>query len=62
VSWTRFTGPGAPAQPGVHPAQYLVEDVLRTATAAGDSSVMERLLDVLATPYGYDRDVPGFTT
>ena len=52
-SGRRGRGPDAPAQPGVHPAQSQ-----RGGGAAGrnrrdDFSVMQRLLEVLATPYDY---------
>jgi uncharacterized protein YdiU (UPF0061 family) len=39
-----------------------VEEALQAATGSGDVSVMERLLDVLATPYDHQRDLPAFTT
>ena len=46
--------------PVVIPRNAHVEEALQAATN-GDVSVMERLLDVLATPYDHDRDVPLFT-
>ncbi|MBA2301985.1 MAG: YdiU family protein [Acidobacteria bacterium] len=41
---------------------HRVEEALQAATTAGDFSVMERLLDVLATPYDHGRDLPMFST
>ena len=49
------------ANPAVIPRNHLVEAALQAATTTGDLSVMTRLLDVLATPYDHDRDVPAFT-
>jgi uncharacterized protein YdiU (UPF0061 family) len=46
--------------PAVIPRNHNVEAAL-TAATAGDLSMMERLLEVLATPYDHDRDVPTFT-
>ena len=37
-----------------------VEEALEAASA-GNLSVMERLLDVLAAPYDHERDVPVFS-
>jgi serine/tyrosine/threonine adenylyltransferase len=48
--------------PAVIPRNYHVEEALEAATSAGDFSVMERLLDVLATPYDHGRDVPAFSS
>jgi protein adenylyltransferase len=48
--------------PAFIPRNHLVEEALRAATTAGDLSVMERLLDILATPYDHDRDLPKFST
>jgi serine/tyrosine/threonine adenylyltransferase len=45
--------------PAFIPRNRLVEDALQAATA-GDLSPMERLLDVLATPYDHERDLPAF--
>jgi hypothetical protein len=39
-----------------------VEAALQAAAGEGDASVMEGLLDVLATPYDHDRDLPSFRT
>jgi len=39
--------------PAVIPRNHKVEEALEAATAAHDFSVMERLLDVLRTPYDY---------
>jgi uncharacterized protein YdiU (UPF0061 family) len=43
--------------PAFIPRNHKVEEALQAA-AADDYSVMERLLDVLATPYDHDRDLP----
>jgi uncharacterized protein YdiU (UPF0061 family) len=48
--------------PAVIPRNHLVEAALRAATDEHDTSVMERLLDVLATPYDHDRDLPAFSS
>jgi serine/tyrosine/threonine adenylyltransferase len=47
--------------PAFIPRNHKVEEALQAATLAGDFSVMERLLDVLATPYDHERDEPAFT-
>jgi len=49
------------ATPAVIPRNHLVEAALQAATTIGDLSVMTRLLDVLATPFDHDRDLPSFT-
>ena len=46
--------------PAIIPRNHNVEAAL-TAAAGGDFSVMERLLDVLATPYDHERDLPMFS-
>ena len=46
--------------PAFIPRNHLVEAALQAATNGGDHSVMERLLDVLATPYDHGRDLPSF--
>jgi len=43
------------------PRNHNVEAALAAATARQDYAVMHRLLDVLATPYDYDRDLPAFS-
>ena len=48
--------------PAFIPRNHNVEEALQAATSAGDYSVMERLLDVLATPYDHGRDLPMFST
>jgi uncharacterized protein YdiU (UPF0061 family) len=48
--------------PAVIPRNHLVEAALQAATDGHDLSVMERVLDVLATPYDHERDLPEFTT
>ena len=47
--------------PAFIPRNHLVEEALRAATTQ-DLSVMERLLEVLATPYDHHRDLPKFST
>ncbi len=48
--------------PAFIPRNHNVEEALEAATSADDYSVMERLLDVLATPYDHARDLPKFST
>ena len=47
--------------PAVIPRNHHVEAALAAATTGHDFSVMERLLDVLATPYDHGRDLPMFS-
>jgi uncharacterized protein YdiU (UPF0061 family) len=47
--------------PAFIPRNHKVEEALQAA-AAGDFSVMDRLLDVLVTPYDHQRDLPMFST
>jgi uncharacterized protein YdiU (UPF0061 family) len=47
--------------PAVIPRNHKVEEALEAATTAADLSPMERLLDVLATPYDHDRELPTFS-
>jgi uncharacterized protein YdiU (UPF0061 family) len=47
--------------PAFIPRNHNVEEALQAATSADDYSVMERLLDVLATPYDHGRDSPIFS-
>jgi uncharacterized protein YdiU (UPF0061 family) len=46
--------------PAFIPRNHKVEEALQAASS-GDFSVMERLLEVLATPYDHDRDLPAFS-
>jgi serine/tyrosine/threonine adenylyltransferase len=46
--------------PAFIPRNHHVEAALLAATDGGDLSVMEGLLEVLATPYDHDRDQPTF--
>jgi uncharacterized protein YdiU (UPF0061 family) len=48
--------------PAFIPRNHKVEDALQAATASGDLSAMDRLLEVLATPYDHGRDLPMFST
>ena len=48
--------------PAFIPRNHNVEEALEAATSADDYSVMERLLDVLATPYDHERDSPTLST
>jgi uncharacterized protein YdiU (UPF0061 family) len=47
--------------PAVIPRNHNVEQALLAATARDDFSVMERLLEVLSTPYDHERDLPMFS-
>ena len=47
--------------PAFIPRNHLVEEALAAAANEHDYSVMQRLLDVLARPYDYERDLPMFT-
>jgi len=47
--------------PAFIPRNQNVEDALVAATGSDDFSVMERLLEVLATPYDHERDLPMFS-
>jgi serine/tyrosine/threonine adenylyltransferase len=48
--------------PAIIPRNHNVEEALHAATIAGDYSVMERLLDVLAAPYDHGRELSMFST
>jgi uncharacterized protein YdiU (UPF0061 family) len=47
--------------PAFIPRNHLVEQALAAATDDHDYGVMQRLLEVLARPYDYERDLPMFT-
>ena len=47
--------------PAFIPRNHNVEEALTAATTNHDLSVMERLLDVLASPYDHTRDLPAFS-
>src|SRR4029077_15345942 len=47
--------------PAFIPRNHNVEAPLHAATSTDDYSVMARLLDVLATPYDHDRDLPMYS-
>ena len=47
--------------PACIPRNHLVEEALLAATSRNDYSVMARLLEVLATPYDHERDLPIFS-
>ena len=47
------------SNPAFIPRNHTVEEALAAANG-GDLSVMQRLLDVLATPYDHDRDAPEY--
>src|ERR1700681_2010229 len=47
--------------PAFIPRNHNVEEALLAATSRDDFSVMERLLEVLATPYDHERDLPVFS-
>jgi len=48
--------------PAFIPRNRHVEEALAAATDGNDLSVLHRLLDVLATPYDHERDLPQFST
>jgi serine/tyrosine/threonine adenylyltransferase len=48
--------------PAFIPRNHNIEEALHAATTADDYSVLDRLLDVLATPYDHGRDLPMFST
>jgi uncharacterized protein YdiU (UPF0061 family) len=47
--------------PAFIPRNHNVEEALLAATGRDDFSVMERLLEILATPYDHERDLPMFS-
>lgn len=47
--------------PAFVPRNHKVEEALAAATDAGDLSVTARLLEVLAAPYDYSRELPEFS-
>ena len=47
--------------PAFIPRNHNVEAALLAATTSHDFSLMERLLEVLAAPYDYERDAPMFS-
>jgi uncharacterized protein YdiU (UPF0061 family) len=47
--------------PAFIPRNHNVEAALLAATTSHDFSLMERLLEVLAAPYDYERDLPMFS-
>ncbi len=47
--------------PAVIPRNHLVEEAIQAATTTRDFSVVDRLLEVLATPYDHDRNLPEFS-
>ena len=48
--------------PAFIPRNQKVEEALQAAASNEDFTVMTRLLEVLATPYDHDRDLPAFST
>jgi uncharacterized protein YdiU (UPF0061 family) len=48
--------------PAFIPRNHKVEEALLAATDGNDLSAMERLLEVLATPYDHGHDLPMFST
>jgi len=48
--------------PAFIPRNHKVEEALAAATLNGDLSVLEKLIDVLAQPFAYDRHLPEFST
>jgi uncharacterized protein YdiU (UPF0061 family) len=49
------------SNPAFIPRNHKVEAALSAVTTCGDWSVMTQLLDVLATPYDHERDLPEFS-
>jgi serine/tyrosine/threonine adenylyltransferase len=47
--------------PAIIPRNHKVEEALLAAISSDDFSVMNELLEVLATPYDHDRDLPTFS-
>ncbi len=47
--------------PAFIPRNHRVEEALSAASSSDDWSVMARLLEVLATPYDHERDLPAFS-
>jgi serine/tyrosine/threonine adenylyltransferase len=47
--------------PAFIPRNHKVEEALSAMSGSGDGSVMARLLEVLAAPYDYERDLPEFS-
>ncbi|USB32297.1 protein adenylyltransferase SelO [Paenibacillus sp. YPG26] len=50
------------SNPAVIPRNHRVEEALQAAVTKGDYSVMERLLEVLASPYAHSADQLEYTT
>ena len=50
------------SNPAFIPRNHNVEAALLAATNANDLCVMERLLDVLTSPYDHGRELPEFST
>jgi serine/tyrosine/threonine adenylyltransferase len=50
------------SNPAFIPRNHTVEAALQAASSANDLGVMERLLDVLTSPYDHGRDLPEFST
>jgi serine/tyrosine/threonine adenylyltransferase len=48
--------------PAFIPRNHKVEEALSAATFHGDLSEVEKLLDVIAQPFAYDRQLPDFST
>ncbi len=48
--------------PAFIPRNHKVEESLAAATFHGDLSELEKLLDVIAQPFAYDRQLPDFST
>ena len=47
--------------PAFIPRNHKVEEALLAATRSNDLSVMTRLLEVSATPYDHERNLPAFS-
>jgi uncharacterized protein YdiU (UPF0061 family) len=57
-----LSGVDAKQQSAVIPRNHRVEEALEAAVKEGDDSVMERLLEVLSSPYAYSPEDIDYTT
>ncbi len=56
------TSVDANSNPAVIPRNHRVEEALKAAVEHGDYSVMERLLDVLSSPYAHSSEQTEYCT
>jgi uncharacterized protein YdiU (UPF0061 family) len=50
------------SNPAIIPRNHRVEDALEAAVSIGDNTVMDRLLDVLSSPYAYSKEQTEYAT